>query len=662
MYVRDYLTTIADELTDRNLPAFSADDGEFLSWQKDRKAKFHKMIGIDRYLNQPRSPLNAIITGTLQKEKYRIEKLYYESLPGLYVTANLYIPHEEKRPAPAIVYLCGHSPTQKVLYQEHPKKFAQLGFVTLIIDTIQFGEVRGTHHGTYSHGQFQWISKGYTPAATEVWNAIRGIDLLTERQEVDETRIGITGHSGGGAISWWTACSDDRIKVMASSSGTGTVASHVRERTIDTHCDCIFPNNPYGWSLIESYALIAPRPVLIVSPDRDYNYTIDSVRLVFEKLKDLYHQLGHKENVQLFEFHAHHSYSAASRKAIFSWFIQHLKDEEDRDEEISDFDGKVEKEENLLVYQGNTPSNDQSTNVQDWFIPQPELPTVRSPQELKNTREHLVKKLMEESFSAFPKSNIPLSVETRQIYFRKEDTWHYKFTYISEYNWRIPAELWGDANMRNSRSPVAVYLKSPGNMDGHRFSKIPIVHDLPSSWLQAVIDVRGAGENAWGMEMNWHVRRSLALTGRTVASLRVWDVLRGIEALRSMPEVNPDKIMIAAEADMAVPALYAALLDGNIYAVALKDPPASQNLPSQSNGFDNVTEIINSLRHTDLAQVAGLIWPAGLIFLGNRPESYRWSENVHHQLGEPGGVWRVPSLAEWKYRKKGCDRRDGNVL
>ncbi len=652
MYVRDYLNTIAEEITDRKLPTFST-DSEFSKWQENRKVKFHKMLGIDTYLNQPRSPLNVTITGTLQNETHRIEKLYYESLPGLYVTANLYMPHDLKRPAPAIVYLCGHSPTQKVLYQEHPKKFAQLGFVTLIIDTIEFGEVRGTHHGTYTHGQFQWVSKGYTPVAPEVWNAIRGIDLLTERQEVDGKRVGITGHSGGGAISWWTACCDDRIKVVASSSGTGTVASHISERTIDTHCDCIFPNNPYGWSLVELYALIAPRPILIVSPDRDNNYTIDSVRVVFEKLKGLYNNLGHKEDVQLFEFHAHHSYSPSSRKAIFSWFIQHLKDEDYSDKEVSDIDGEEEKEESLLVFQGNTPANDQSTNVQDWLIPQTELLSIRSPQELKSAREHVVKKLMEESFSTFPKPNIPLSIKTRQIYFRRESTWHHKFSYISEHNWRIPAELWGGSNMRNSRSPTAVYLKSPGNVDGQRFSKIPIIHDLPSSWLQAVIDTRGTGENAWGMEINWHVRRSLALTGRTVASLRVWDVLRGIQALRSMPEVSHDKIIIAADGDMAVPALYASLLDGNIFAVVLKNPPASQNLSSQSNGFDNVLEIINSLRHTDLQQVAGLIWPTKIIFLGNRPESYRWSENIHNQLGEPGGVWRVPSLAEWQFMKGG---------
>src|SRR5690606_8111730 len=105
---------------------------EFQTWRKKRQAEFHKMIGIDTYLHSPRTDLNVTRTGILQREDFRIEKLYYESLPGLYVTGNLYIPNELDQPAPALLYLCGHSPTQKVQYQEHARRFAQLGFVVLI--------------------------------------------------------------------------------------------------------------------------------------------------------------------------------------------------------------------------------------------------------------------------------------------------------------------------------------------------------------------------------------------------------------------------------------------------------------------------------------------------------------------------------------------------
>jgi len=651
VFIRDYLNNTANEITQRELPSFSTKD-EFLSWQKDERIKFHKILGIDKYLEQERPSLNVKKTGTLQRKTYRIEKLSYESLPGLYVTANLYIPDNITKPVPAIIYLCGHSPTQKIKYQAHPRKFAQLGFVTLIIDTIEYGEVHGMHHGTHSHGQFQWISKGYTPVAPEVWNAIRGIDLISEYKEVDENKIGITGHSGGGAISWWTACCDDRIKAIASSSGTGTISSHVSERTIDTHCDCIFPNNPYGQSLIEFYALVAPRPILIVSPDRDKNYTIESVRTVYKRLRQLYKNLGYEDKIELFEFHAHHSYSSSSRKAIFSWFLKHLKGENIQKESMIDIDKEDEEGERLLVYSGQTPANDESTNVQEWFIPSPKPISINSYEDLKLIRTGLINKLKEESFASFPNKKTSLHIETRQNYLERDRSWYYKFTFESEQGWRLPGELRGKSKLANSEihSPVGVFLGSPRDHDGFRFQSIPIVQDLPPTWLQALIDTRGIGETAWGTDINWHVRRSLALTGRTIASLRVWDILRGIQALRSMPMVDENKIIIAAEKDMTVPALYAALLDGNIWGLVLKHPPATQNIVSYPNGSDNQIEIINSLRHIDLPQVAGLIWPTKLIFLGHRPESYHWAESIHKILGEPGGVWRTQGLADWKIR------------
>ena len=90
--------------------------------------------------------------GTIQQDGFHIIKLYYESLPGLYVPANLYVPDNLKGPAPAVLYVCGHSRTQKTSYQAHPRKFAQLGFVCLIIETIQWGEVLGEHWGCYARG------------------------------------------------------------------------------------------------------------------------------------------------------------------------------------------------------------------------------------------------------------------------------------------------------------------------------------------------------------------------------------------------------------------------------------------------------------------------------------------------------------------------------
>ncbi|WP_407267929.1 alpha/beta hydrolase family protein [Radiobacillus sp. PE A8.2] len=639
MHIGEYLVKIAEHITDKDLPnLLSLKKVE--EWRQKRQVEFHKMLGIDTYLEKERTPLNVTITGEIRRNNYRIEKLYYESLPGLYVTANLYIPNDLKAPAPAIVYLCGHSSEQKVHYQDHPRKFAKLGFVTLIIDTIQYGEVRGIHHGTYSHRMYDWISKGYTPAAVEVWNAIRGIDLLQERSDVDAERIGMTGQSGGGSISWWAAAADDRVKTIAASCGTGTIFSHIREETINTHCDCVFPSNPYGWSLIETCALLAPRPILIITPDQDMHFQVDSVRFVHQKLQDFYRSFECGNLVKYIEFYGPHSYSADSRKAIFGWFLDWLTNKSNT--EATDVDEWREEKDALLVYNHKLPTNDESTSVQDWFIPTNSL-NVRSKQEHQQRKTELIENLQKESFAAFPKAERipPLQVDIHQKYCNKNKDWVVKFTYQSDAHWRLAGELCGHAGKAPSKTAIVLKNQKLGVASQN------ILDGLGEDWVKANIDTRGTGITAWGEKLDWYLRRSFALTGRTIASIRVWDTLRGIDAVRNMQEVDAKTIVLAAEGEMVVPALYAALLDGNIAAVILKNPPATQNISKDGSQTSQHLEIINCLRYTDLAHLAGMLWPTKIIFVGDRPKTFDLTEKMHRELGGPGDTWKVASIKDW---------------
>lgn len=141
--IRNYLMRVASEITHKSLAGVNSLD----DWQKVREERYQEFLEMMSLTNLPleneRPPLNVKIVGTIQRQGYRIEKLYYESLPKLYVPANLYIPQGITEPVPAILYVCGHSRTQKVNYQAHARKFAKLGFVCLIIETIQWGEVLG---------------------------------------------------------------------------------------------------------------------------------------------------------------------------------------------------------------------------------------------------------------------------------------------------------------------------------------------------------------------------------------------------------------------------------------------------------------------------------------------------------------------------------------
>jgi cephalosporin-C deacetylase-like acetyl esterase len=235
-----------------------------------------------------------------------VEKVQFQSMPGLYVTANFYRPGKGAKVderMPAILYVCGHSNMMakdggslgnKTGYQHHGAWFARHGYVCLVIDTVQLGEIRGEHHGTYSKGRWWWISRGYTPAGVEAWNGIRALDYLESRAEVDAERIGITGRSGGGAYSWWVSALDDRVKVIAPTAGITTLRNHVVDGAVEGHCDCMYLVNTYRWDYDRVAALAAPRPLLISNTDKDNIFPLDGVMAVYTSVRRHYRALGAK--------------------------------------------------------------------------------------------------------------------------------------------------------------------------------------------------------------------------------------------------------------------------------------------------------------------------------------------------------------------------------
>ncbi len=319
--IRSYLTKVAAEITDSSLAGIkSVNDWEMI---RDRRHKeFIEMMGIQDYYYSEKTDLNVKYTGTIQRDGYQIKKLYYESLPGLYVPANLYVPDNIKNPTAAILYVCGHSPTQQVHYQPYPAKFAKLGFVCLIIETIQWGEVRGDHWGEYARGWFNWYSRGYNPAGVELWNAIRGLDFLASLPEVDAEKMGVTGISGGGSQSWYIAAADSRVKAVAPVCGASTLKAQIESRTVDGHCDCMMPTNTYQIDFQDVGALISPRPLLIAQADRDGMNTIESVRGLYTDIKKMYDLYEKPENISFVETPGGHSYHKISREKIHSFFLK----------------------------------------------------------------------------------------------------------------------------------------------------------------------------------------------------------------------------------------------------------------------------------------------------------------------------------------------------
>ena len=578
----------------------------------------------DMPLQGQRPPLKVKKVGTIQMEGYRIEKLVYESLPGLYVPANLYIPDNITKPVPAILYQCGHSRTQKVHYQPHPHRYAQLGFVCLIVETVQYGEVFGEHWGCYAKGWFNWYSRGYTPGGVETWNGIRGLDLLSAMPEVDPEKLGVTGISGGGALTWYIAAMDPRIKAAATVCGNSTMEAQICTRTIDGHCDCMMFINTYGRDFHDLGALIAPRPLFIAQADRDGLNTIESATEVYESLRSFYGLFGAEESIDFISTPGGHSYHPNSRKAIFSFFIKHLMNENIPPEDIADVDASPESllsEEDLRVYFDGPPADDITTTIQDSFIQKPEPPTFNNISELELYRDKIKGLLKEKTFHAFPVHPIPFG---EKMEFRTLDRAAFGseiYSFNTEADWRLKLDI-RYRSQRDGKKPLMLVLRNPGEQ---RWDSEAFISGLNEEWNIAYLEVRGIGEAGWAPELQWHVRRASAWTGRTIASMRVYDLLRTIEFARSLPDVDAGQIGIAARGEMASIAMYAALLDGQCKTLMLQNPPETQDIASSPDGRGEALEMLNCLQITDVYQLPALVYPTGTCFIGGVPDTYKWS-------------------------------------
>ena len=643
--IRDYLIREARRITDNSLSELKS-PADFKRRLAQRRRQYMDMLGLaDLPAATERGPVPHKITGVVDRPTFRIEKLHYESLPNLHVTANLYVPKTAAADSrrPGVLYVCGHAPGQKIHYQAHPRRLAELGFPTLIVETVQLGEVTGFHHGCYREGWFHWYSRGYSPAAIEVLNGIRGLDLLAARPEVDAGRLGVTGISGGGAITWFITAADERVRVCSPVCSTATLASHIYDKVIDGHCDCMWWTNTAQWDLADIGALIAPRPLLLASANQDGIFPIHAIREVHSQLAKLYRTLDVAEHLRLVETPGGHSYHERSRTAVFSWLLKHLAAKDVAPGEVGDLEtdtARLEPEETLRVYTAGSPAGNRALTIHDEFIKLASPPALTSPAAVGEARKQLVAKLRAETFNHFPRTPPTLDVDEEYALDGGAGT---RFAFTSEAGWRLhgtrsnPREGGGPA-------PALIVLRSPGEarLDSDEFAET-----IRAPWVKLVVETRGTGDTSWGDDLNWHVRRAAAWTGRTIASMRVWDALRAIEAARALPGVDGARIAVAARGEMAAVALYAALLDGRVTGVFLDSPPPTQNAASQPDGKGPAIEMLNCLRYTDLPQVAGLLYPAQIVVAGRWPSSYSWAEELYRSMNPPGRFQRVTAFSEW---------------
>ncbi|HMC10979.1 MAG TPA: prolyl oligopeptidase family serine peptidase [Pirellulaceae bacterium] len=279
-----------------------------------------------------RTPLNARVTGVVERDTYKIEKLIFESRPNFPITANLYIPTNRKLPLPGVVGSCGHSATGKAIetYQSFAQGLARLGYVMLIFDPIGQGErlqyvdenlkpKRGLGVGEHLHAGNQQYLVGEFFGAWRAWDGIRALDYLLTRKEVDPNHVGITGNSGGGTMSTWLIGLDRRWTMGAPACFPTTIRRNLENELPQDTEQCPPRTIALGLDHADFLVAMAPKPLIILAKERDY-FDVRGAIENFGRLKHIYALLGKPENVALQIGPTEHGYSQENREAMYRWF------------------------------------------------------------------------------------------------------------------------------------------------------------------------------------------------------------------------------------------------------------------------------------------------------------------------------------------------------
>ncbi|ANH83584.1 hypothetical protein A8C56_23730 [Niabella ginsenosidivorans] len=280
------------------------------------------------------TPLNAVVTGTLQNDVVRVEKIYFESLPGYYVTGALFLPAGQKKKVPAILYCSGHSQAgfRSGIYQHMILNFVKKGFAVLAFDPIGQGERRQFANDTarkfsptqeHSYPGNQLFLTGRSSAYYFIWDGMRAIDYLCSRPEIDTSRIGITGRSGGGTQTAYIAAFDSRIKAAAPECYITGYEQLLMSRGPQDAEQNFAGGIAAGLDIPDLLISFAPKPLLLVTTTRDI-FSIQGARDAFKEAKRAYSCLGKPDGVHMVEDDAEHASTRKNREATYRFFRQHL--------------------------------------------------------------------------------------------------------------------------------------------------------------------------------------------------------------------------------------------------------------------------------------------------------------------------------------------------
>lgn len=519
--------------------------------------------------------LNPKVTGITRFRGFRVEKIIFESIPKRYVTANLYIPDGDG-PFPAAMEVCGHGIGGKVPSPQSAILFALNKIAVLVVDPIGQGEriqfvnknseslTRGstTEHTLLNQGA---NLLGTSVAAYEYWDNHRAIDYMMTRPEIDKSKIGVYGSSGGGTQTSYLVGLDDRVMVAS-------VCSYFteRERVLEVYgasdgCQHVPYEGREHLEIADFVMMMAPKPVLIMSGKFDFVDYWGAER-AFAELKNAYSALGSPEKVSMFTVEGGHGMPKPKREALVTWFKKWM---------TGDATPVVEKEQ-IIIQPGDltcTGTGQVITSIPDQVsIPDYHLMLADQFESMrsaftKNGRSEVKKKVSELLGLEIPE----IKIKAEQTGIIKQRTYDLiKFQIIRPGQMPVPCVVVYPENA-GKNSSVVIYLNEEGK-SSFLADEQTVLNYVNSSEIVIAADLRGYGETADPLSLNdskyWNREYRNAMIsmhmGKPIMGQRVIDIMSLVDFAETNDILKWHKITLVANGSYGPVAVHATFLDDRI--------------------------------------------------------------------------------------------------
>ncbi len=580
-------------------------------------------------------PLNARITGQIHNDSYTIEKVIYQSLPGFFITANLYRPNRPGR-YPAVLLQSGHTQEGKPENQRIAANLAMKGFVVLCFDPIGQGERVQTYSrqldaplagwSVPEHiemgAQAQLIGQGL--ARYFIWDAMRSLDYLVSRPDVDASRIGAAGCSGGGALTTFIGGLDPRLKVVIPACYPSSF--QLLFPTDGPDAEMVFPHFlASGLDTADFVEQSAPTPWLLQATEKDqYHFSHEGVHLVYVEARKWYAIYGAQDKVGFLMGPGWHGMPLVSREAVYEWMIRWLKsgDGDSQEQPVKMYTN----DELLVTTSGNVENEAGSRKLYQLLLADfharehqgtiPEL--LVELRNLKIPTDHSAPKV-----KVLDESN---NAEGRQEH----------ITFESEPGIWLNATL--HIPLSPGRKPAVLIVK------GQEYFGIMPTTAMANQMVklgQVVLEMEPRNssmknsEGPYTGDYNTNIQANLI--GLNLPALRAHDILRGVDLLEVRADVDPDSIRGAARGVQGIWLLLAAAADPRIGKIWLDRTPYSLRAALKNSMTADLWDSVipNFVLHWDLNDLVKAMgkrqvlwtdptnWMRGVVALGP-PFQYRY--------------------------------------